>query len=428
VIGDDRSSQAQQHLIKRGLLRALALLCCLVASAALAQEQTSVSGLLRMDYMSSSRDLDDRVGNAGATAQIKAKHAADNGLRVEFETRVTQSNLLHHRDEIWRLLSGFAEIERDDVSLRIGQQRVRWGKADVINPTDFFTPIDFRVPLPLEEDRYLSIPALRTDWRFDDTQNLSLVIEPAWVRSELPSPPAATAFDVNDKRPSAQRRPQIGLRFSQSGSELDWSLSGFSGYSNLPVSTATGTSATGRPQFLNRYPRLNGLGADLARNFGPWSFRLEAAAAAYQADDGNPSPRPFFTAVAGVDRTLNDININVQILYRRLSGFVPSQSSSPLNQLALDQNAALFNEFNRQTWGMTARIAKQWLNQTLQTEFLYVGYFEPNSGLLRPALTYALSDSQKIIFGAEYYFGPDKSFFGPFKANTTIFAELQKYL
>jgi hypothetical protein len=394
-----------------------------------AESQTSVSGTLRADYYSSTRDLDDASGGLGVTGQVAVKHVVDDNLHLEAEARLTENRIGRRHDETLRWQKAFAAIRSGDLDFRIGQQRIRWGKADVVNPTDFFTPIDFRAPLPLEEDRYLSIAALRADWRIDDTKTLSLVVQPDFVPSELPSPPAAAAFDVREDQRSSSFRPQWGLRFERSGEQLDWSLSGFSGYTNLPVLTAQGISPQGRPQFLRHYPRMDGFGADMARTFGPWNVRMEAARLYYHQEGSRTSPFPQDFAVAGVDRNFDDLNVNMQVLYRHTRHFrtLPA-SASPLEQAASDQNAILFNEFRDHTWGLTSRIAAHWLNHTLQTELLYVAYFRPDSGFLRPLLTYALSDTQKIIIGGEYYLGQPRSYFGSFAENRTFFAEFQVYL
>ena len=39
----------------------------------------------------------------------------------------------------------------------------------------------------------------------------------------------------------------------------------------------------------------------------------------------------------------------------------------------------------------------------------------------------AYTDQRKIRFGAEYYAGPDLSWFGSLKLNRTVFVELQQF-
>jgi hypothetical protein len=398
------------------------------ATSAWASEGTSVNAHLRMTYMGSSRDLDRDRDAVSATAHLKVRHELSERDRLELEGRTTLTKIESDTEESLRLISAFASIRRGDLDFRIGQQRVRWGKADVVNPTDYFTPTDFRAPLPLEEDRYLSIAALRADWRVDDERTVSLVIQPGFVRSELPRTPPVAGVRVVEDRPRGEENPQVGVRFLHTGASVDWSVSAFSGYSNLPAASATLDASTGGLHWLQHHPRVLGVGADVAAALGPWNLRAEASRVSHESIDGRLTPSNQYFAVVGADRTIDDVNLNVQVLHRLTTDRVLAAQLPLPQQLAAEQNAVIFNQFERRTWGLSARLAVQWLNQTLQTELLYIAYFEPTSGLVRPLLTYSLSDESKVILGGEHYFGSRRSFFGPFKANRTWFAEYQHHL
>lgn len=417
----------RSRVLTTGLI-GLAVCGWVCPSLALAEGDTSVDAHLRMTYMSSSRDLDRDRNALSATAHLKVRHDIDDDDRLEAEGRTTLTSIESKKQSSNRLISAFADLRRGNFDFRIGQQRIRWGKADVVNPTDFFTPTDFRAPLPLEEDRYLSVAALRTDWRIDDERTVSLVIQPGFVRSELPRTPAVAGVRVIEDRPRGERNPQVGLRFLRTGEALDWSVSAFNGYSNLPASSASFDLSQGGVTWLEHHPRARGIGADVATTIGPWGFRAEASRLSYESRDDRLVPATQYFAVVGADRSVDDVSLNVQLLYRLTTRLRDPQELPVPQRLAAEQNAVIFNQFDRQTWGMSARLAAQWLNQTLQTELLYIAYFEPTSGLLRPLLTYSLTDDSKLVVGGEHYFGPQRSFFGPFKANRTWFAEYQLHL
>lgn len=406
------------------------LWCALLAAATNAQAQTddatSVTGSLRMDYFSASKALDGVNNVVSATGQMKVKHALASDQRLEAEAQFIQRDVFRGGGNDIRWISGYWFSRYGPVNLRVGQQKLRWGKADGVNPTDFFTPVDFVVPLPLEEDRYLSIPAVRADVQLDDDKTLTLVLEPSFNPSRLPGVPAPVALD--DDRPNGWHNPQVGARLSRTGENLDWSLSAFHGYSTLPVLSFAG-AAGGLPQYERYYPRSNGLGADVASSLGEWGVRAELAYTTYSREPNRQGVAPNYFLVAGVDRSFVDWNINVQALYRYIPDFEQTTSAANAGQaFAAAYNGVVYNEQQRSAVGMTARVSASWLHSTLQTELLYVAYFNPTNSLLRPLLSYAVSDTQKLVLGGDYYSGPDISFFGAFKKGRGVFMEFQQFL
>jgi hypothetical protein len=67
------------------------------------------------------------------------------------------------------------------------------------------------------------------------------------------------------------------------------------------------------------------------------------------------------------------------------------------------------------------------MNQTLQPVRLAVVSFDPGNNVVRPLMTYAVSDRRRIQFGAEYYKGPDLSYFGALRRNRTVCVDLQQF-
>lgn len=395
--------------------------------ASMSDDSTSLSGSLRLDYFSSNRDLDDASGVFGANVELKFKHAFSDADRFEAEARIGRDDLTREGHGHVRWISAYWFSRKGPVDLRVGQQKIRWGKADGINPTDFFTPIDFAVALPLESDRYLSVPAARADVQLSETNTLSLVVEPGFTASRLPWP-KSLPVEVIDDRPSGWGRPQVGARLLHAGENLDWSISAFHGFSTLPVLDFIGLAANGRPRYQRYYPKSDGLGVDVARNYGQWGFRAELAYTKYHIDEERQSVADHGFLVAGVDRAFGDVNINLQTLWRYTPDFAETRAvNTPGQAFSAAQNTVVYNQPARLVPGMTARIGAKWLHETLETELLWISFFNPGNSLLRPLLTYGVSDKQKILFGGEYYSGPDQSFFGAFKSNRTVFFEFQQF-
>jgi hypothetical protein len=384
-----------------------------------------VSTWIRMDGYTSTRTLDDTTGAGSISFSVKDSYDLGSNDRLKLDGGVLVEPRGDHGDV--RVAEALWQHSGSWLDVRIGQQRINWGKADGLNPTDFFTPHDLLVLQPLEADQRLSVPAVRVDAALTAGMTLSLVGQPLFIESRLPAPAGLT---VTTRAPDGFA-PQAGVRLSSTGEQLDWSICAFHGYVKLPLLGAE--LATGAPTLFYHYPKLDAAGADIAHNFGKWGFRAEAAWMKPTSENGRSSIRHQAFLVTGVDRGGDDWNVNVQAITRYTpgaAGDTPANPTDPVAQLAAtvaNENAINYGEVHRFQFGFTSRLARSWLEQTLQGEVLVVGYFQPATFLVRPLLAYALSDAQRLTIGGEYYTGRDASFFGQFKSNRTAFVEYQQF-
>lgn len=404
--------------------------CCAVASAwAQDSGDTTLSGSARLSYFSSSRDLDAIDHVAAASAEFELRHSLSETQRLEVKTRLLAQDLTRDTRTRAYWINAYWFIQSTHVDLRIGQQKIRWGKADGINPSDFFTPIDYTILLPLEDDRYLSVPAVRADVHVSDTDSISAVIEPDFTPSRVPWPRPSPVY-VTDDEPSGREHPQLGMRWLHTGERLDWSLSAFHGFSPFPLLDFNGFASNGSAAYVRHYAAIDGIGADVARNFGKLGFRAEFAYTQPRRGEGDDrqTAQSSYFLVAGIDRSFDEWNINVQALLRHTPDYDKTIAfSNAQEQWAALQNAIVQGQQERFMYGMTARLVADWLHDTLQTELLMVTNFSPTNAFIRPLVTYALSDQRKIRFGAEYYSGPQLSYFGSLRRNRTVFLEFQQF-
>jgi hypothetical protein len=131
-----------------------------------------------------------------------------------------------------------AAFSRGPLSLQVGKQFVRWGKTDILNPTDRFAPRDY---LTVVESEFLGVTAARfTAGLQSDTLDLvaarftpsrTPLLDQRWagLTAELEN---LTLVDEGAHYPS---RTQLGMRWNHVGSGYEFSLSGFSGNNNLPL-------------------------------------------------------------------------------------------------------------------------------------------------------------------------------------------------
>ncbi|MES2937563.1 MAG: DUF1302 family protein [Pseudomonadota bacterium] len=404
----------------------VALLTAAAATwAAETQAGPGLSTVLRTNYYSSSKSLDDASDFAGATFQLTALPKFTSTLDGKLFARATQPAIGKGGRARGRLVEGYLTLHLDHADLSVGKQIVAWGRADGINPTDNLTPRDYTVMLPFEDDQRLGTASAKLDVALSQEHTLTLFVAPRLEPSTVPLP--REAYPVVRQRPSGSAsNAQVGLRLNKVGEGADWSLSYFHGHSLLPsfgVPRADAATAL-------HYDRISVLGADFAKNFGRFGVRGEASYTRTRDTSGTDplvrNPQLFW--VLGVDRTFfENLNLNVQVFQRRVIHFHrPDAAALPPQELRLAlQNALLAGQQDRSNHGITFRVGNKWLHDTLEAELFAVVNAQRRNSLIRPLVTYTFSDHVKGTVGAEYFRGAPGTQYGSLRKNSGVFAELR---
>ena len=167
-----------------------------------------------------------------------------------------------------RRLSGV--VARGGLSVEVGKQLIRWGKADVLNPTDRFAPRDF---LSVVDDDFLGVTGARAIYESGGT-TIDVVWVPRFTPSRIPLfnqrwvvlPPQATnpVIPVVDAGSHFPGGAQTGVRWNRSGAGYEFSLSLYNGYNHLPLIDAGLLPAPLRVQVARVYPQMRMYGSDFA--------------------------------------------------------------------------------------------------------------------------------------------------------------------
>jgi hypothetical protein len=162
-------------------------------------------------------------------------------------------------EDSWRLDLDDRGVKRPRVSLRrltatfthgpftidAGKQFIRWGKADILNPTDRFAPRDF---INVVDPEFLAVTGVR-----GVVQHGAETFEAVWVPRFTPSrlplldqrwtavPAEAAAVPIVDGGSVFPKGSETGLRWGHVGAGFEYSLSYFNGFNHLPNITATTT-------------------------------------------------------------------------------------------------------------------------------------------------------------------------------------------
>jgi hypothetical protein len=386
-----------------------------------------ITGSLRGGFWSSNRRVDDESNIAVASAWLKLDKKLDNGIGLYAEGYLVNEDVFGDQRDSSRLREAYLEGRKGQFDYRVGKQTIAWGRADRLNPTDNLTPRDFTLLAPdVDEDRY-GVLAAKGMWNFTPSINLTAVWLPEFQPNvvALPSVPGTR---YHEELPTSSRT--WALKFDQSGGAVDWSVSYFNGF-DLAADISRGAVVGGITTINLKHNRLKVFGGDIATARGDYRYAFEAAYARTDDPDGvDPGVKnPFFYGVFGIERDFGDnLDVIVQIFMRQVQNYsAPEDIADPAIRALAIQQAVVSNQYDRRQEGVSARIAKKWFNETLEGELAAVMLLNRDGFSIRPKLTYAVSDTLKVMGGVEWFHGSDKTTYGLLEKNKGLFAEVRYF-
>lgn len=160
-----------------------------------------------------------------------------------------------------------ATLHKGKVTAAIGRQFIRWGKADILNPTDRFAPKDYLSSV-IDTD-FLGVAAARLTYA-TASDSIDVVWQPWFTPARTPLlnqrwtalPPEAAGIPISDAGARYPGGSQYGARWNHIGSGYEYSLSFFDGNNYLPQFSAALNGAGVTVQ--RYYPQLRLYGGDAA--------------------------------------------------------------------------------------------------------------------------------------------------------------------
>ena len=355
----------------------------------------------------------------------------------------------------------------DHFAVRVGNQRIAWGKADAISPNDILNPRDLRDPLLTDPElRHTPSFAIRADLT-GGVHSLQVVVQPFFVpdRYDLygsnwaviqPSSPLpyrgffrllSQVFDptLHDdvQRLFAQTRlptaPSAGARYTYSGHRLDASLYYHYGYSATPavalapdfaqaigsIDWTTAKPSTlapvlqlldaGEQPFTATFVRRHHLGVDGVTTVGPFALKLDAAyetAAVFYRPDLVSFTSPVAQAVGTVEYQSGELGkvVLLEGIYQRI--FDPLPAVGLLG-------------YRANTLGAAALVRWRFFD-VLEAELHALAVVKPGSIIVQPQLAYhARSGSLIVAVGALLVRGEPLGLGGYYGRNSSVFGSVK---
>ena len=195
---------------------------------------------------------------AGVDFRANSHDQVEDEWRLDFEDRT----ILRPKAAVRRL---GATISASHLTIDVGKQFIRWGRADILNPTDRFAPRDY---LTVIDNDFLPTLAARATVQAGNETVEGVVAR--FTPSRLPLidqrwaviPTEAAGFTLNDAGSILPGKSQQGVRWNHTSSRLEGSLSFFNGFNNLPSFAIQQTSSTA-VDFYRVHPALRTFGGDV---------------------------------------------------------------------------------------------------------------------------------------------------------------------
>jgi len=204
-----------------------------------------------------------------ADLRLEVRYDPEGDFRAELGGRLNLFSANGAADDLAgeiELFKAYVETADSSYSLRLGNQIVRWGKADEISPLDNINPEDWRDGFVRHRtERKLPLPMLNLEL-FRGAHTLQMLYAPIFLRSKI------KLFDSNWAYFGAQAEPTAvhqdyshGLNTGTFGSRLSGTIRGFD-YSFSFLSAPTGLPSLKdlRPPLLGAPPAFSPSLADLA--------------------------------------------------------------------------------------------------------------------------------------------------------------------
>ena len=198
---------------------------------------------------------------------------ADTHRQVDREARLDADDRTIQRPAL-SLRELNATIHKGKVTAEFGRQIIRWGKTDILTPTDRFAPRDYLSSV-VDSD-FLGVNAARVTVA-GANDSLDAIWQPWFTPSRTPLldqrwtalPADLSGVRIVDAGARYPGRGQYGLRWNHLAPRYEYSLSYFDGFNSLPLFDAVFDPSTATARAQRFYPGMRMYGADAAIPL-PW--------------------------------------------------------------------------------------------------------------------------------------------------------------
>lgn len=317
------------------------------------------------------------------------------------------------------------------MDFRLGHQIIVWGRADGINPTDNLIPHDMRICSPEEDDRRMANFGIRTYYNFYPFR-LEGIWLPFFAESHFPDFNLSSNIIMSD-----EDYPDTDLRYGIEAVRLHYIVPAFEfsasyliGSSTYPGIAFKSREASQTILELKAY-RHQVIGMDFATTMDEYGLRGEMAyCRPFDHKSNEYAPSPDLRYIIGIDREFfQELSIIVQYIGCYVFDWSASQDKLPgaIRETIIQKNRMISEQIERVQHGATLRAEWKLWQETLKLEALLYTNFTTEEWMVRPKISYDITDTLKITFGGELFLGPGNTLYGTIdETQSAVYAELKK--
>lgn len=340
--------------------------------------------------------------NASLEARLDTHHQDMRSLHIDWTDRSLQRPAISIR----QLSAG---LKRDNLTMTLGKQFIRWGETDFLNPTDRFAPKDL---LTIVDQEVLPVTAVRLTYTHGNNV-WNFVWQPLFTPGRIPLvnqrwtfvPEAFSQFDVQNIGSEFPGRSSFGVRWGHTSAGYEWSLSYYDGFNYLPSSNPSFDATLARISFSPFYPALRLYGGDLAV---PLSLLTLKGEAAYYTSPTNQQDE-YLLYVLQLERQIHEL--------RLIFGY----AGEVVTAHAETQQFAGERGFARAVFGHALYTLDS--NRTLTLDVFVRQNGE--SALLSPGYSHSFGEHWRATVGFTWLSGSANDFLGRYYRNSFATAELR---
>lgn len=327
------------------------------------------------------------------------------------------------------LREAYMDIFFNVVDIRIGKQQIIWGKADGVFITDIISPKDLSEFLLRDFDEIrMGITSVKLDY-YQGSNTFEIVWAPIFTSTRMPDVnsiwwpkmdfPIKPVFDYTQKDVDMTiKNSELFAKYSRMSSAIDFEFMGGYMWDDDPAMHITKKVNPQTHQLtgivaIPKHHRLGVGGGSFTSTVGPLVLRGEGAF--YYGKYFNSEERTlvdglieknYLHYLAGVDFAIKDIHFSTQFV----------------QQAILDYDDKIKNDQFDNT--ITALAFRDFIRETLRIElFTYIG-LNNYDALVRPKVTYKLTDGFKLLLGANIFVGSEGKF-GQYGENDMVYLKVR---
>ncbi len=369
-------------------------------------------------------------------------------LKGTYFSQIYQSSDLQNIENINSLEINIKETYIDfykfiskDLDIRIGKQRISWGTADKLNPTDNLNPDDLEDIMDFGNK--MGSNSIRLTYYIGD-YSLDGVFIPVFTPAVLPSDEWMSAFFSSLPVPenmilqsysdtiiipqkTIEESSMFAAKLSGNILKYDFSISYFNGRDDIPlinnivITPISLTEINANVQMV--YPKMQVIGADFSGQIGdigvwgegscfiPEKVIMEMTTIGVGTDTSIAiNNNPYYKYVIGIDYTFkNGLYVNGQYLH----GFIQERGENNLeNYVMLALEKKFFNDLQIRI-GFGSEI-KDYKNIKNNSAFI-----------IMPEISYFPMDNGEVNLGAYLIDGSDNTSFGKVKMNDELYLKFK---